>query len=319
MRDDSLILQEMGIKELRDVTIRAKTDIQYFGKRAIEAGEPILYFDHIQFSVLQEESRVIAARGGLHNEPRVIWENRGNLTFTFSNGTLNYDSFALLLEAQYLKPATNPIIHKREQLVLCAKMEDTESVPTVCRCKLTQIPIQDQLHKIFVFLTEFDNLQEKLSNYTITESGDKVALEFPEELCGKTVTVDYYYEVKKSSLTYTLARERMSNVYTLEATFSMKDENSGEIHSGIIELPKVSVESNINLRLGERSNPMVGQFTVIAMPELKDDVEETICKITLFGDNLNDEDDYYQDDEEYEEEDDTDEMDNINGLSFNFM
>jgi hypothetical protein len=42
-------------------------------------------------------------------------------------------------------------------------------------------------------------------------------------------------------------RERKPQLYTLEATFYLKDENDGALHTGVLEMPKVSIMSNINL------------------------------------------------------------------------
>jgi hypothetical protein len=48
-----LIEQYFGIKELYEVTLRAKTAMQ-FGDRDIEADEPVLYFQNISMSMLSE-------------------------------------------------------------------------------------------------------------------------------------------------------------------------------------------------------------------------------------------------------------------------
>ena len=72
--------QYFGIKELYDVVLRAKTPMD-FGKRYVEAGEPVLYFENISMSVLSETSRPIFARGGWGNMPHVIWEDRSEVMF----------------------------------------------------------------------------------------------------------------------------------------------------------------------------------------------------------------------------------------------
>ena len=81
-------LQEMGIKDLEHVVLKAR-DYITLGKRTYEPGEPILYFDNIQIALLSENTRLVAAQGGYLNQPRVIWEDRDNTTFQFSNGNIN--------------------------------------------------------------------------------------------------------------------------------------------------------------------------------------------------------------------------------------
>ena len=53
-------LQEMGLKDLEHVVIKAR-DYITLGDRSYEPGEPILYFENIQIAVLSENTRLIAA------------------------------------------------------------------------------------------------------------------------------------------------------------------------------------------------------------------------------------------------------------------
>ena len=95
------LIQEMGIKDLEQVVLKAK-DYITLGSYTFEPGEPVLYFKNIQIALLSESTTVIAARGGYLNQPRVIWEDRSDTTFSFSNGTLNPISLNMLLEANML-------------------------------------------------------------------------------------------------------------------------------------------------------------------------------------------------------------------------
>jgi len=45
--------QYYGHKELYEVVLRAKTKMQ-FGTRHIEVGEPVMYFDNVNMSLLSE-------------------------------------------------------------------------------------------------------------------------------------------------------------------------------------------------------------------------------------------------------------------------
>lgn len=67
--------QYFGIKELYEVVLKAKTPMK-FGSRRLEAGEPVLYFENVNMSLLTERNSIVMARGGWSNMPRVIWENR---------------------------------------------------------------------------------------------------------------------------------------------------------------------------------------------------------------------------------------------------
>ena len=97
-----MILQELGIKDLERVCLKTREEIA-FGNRVLEAGEPVLYFENIQIALLSEQVNPIMARGGWGNEPLVIWEDRKETMFSFTNGTLNTTSFNLLLNADMLQ------------------------------------------------------------------------------------------------------------------------------------------------------------------------------------------------------------------------
>jgi hypothetical protein len=64
--------------------------------------------------LLTENTRIVAAQGGYLNQPRVIWEDRENTTFQFSNGTLNTLSLNMLLEANMLHELEVYVPHKQE-------------------------------------------------------------------------------------------------------------------------------------------------------------------------------------------------------------
>ena len=69
-----------GIRELYEVVLKAKTPM-FFGNRTLETGESILYFEKVNMALLSEKNSVVMARGGWSNMPRVIWEDRSEVSF----------------------------------------------------------------------------------------------------------------------------------------------------------------------------------------------------------------------------------------------
>jgi len=70
-----------------------------FGSRYIEAEEPVLYFENISMALISEKNNTIMARGGWANMPRVIWEDRSEVSFTMSEGVMSAISMSILLSA----------------------------------------------------------------------------------------------------------------------------------------------------------------------------------------------------------------------------
>lgn len=271
----SNIIQEMGIKTLEHVTLRAIED-DVFGRREVEKGEPILFFEEIQIAQLTENAKLVAARGGFMNQPRIVWEDRQNTIFSFQNGTLNQVSLNLLLEGDLLDKDGG-------QLIPFAQKIETDDSGIAA---LAYEPVILPDHKMFVFFYAADNIQAKVpaADYQISvDNNGNVKIIFNSEkpqYANTIFMVEYYFEEQTELRNYTLAKERVNNTYFLEATFQLKDENTGTLHTGLLEMPKVKVLSNINLRLGERADPTVGTFNVVAMPDSSEDYDAIICKVT---------------------------------------
>lgn len=241
-------------------------------------GEPILYFKNIQIALLSENTRVIAAKGGYLNRARVIWEDREDVTFQFSNGTLNQFSLNMLLESKMLTSYEVKIPYSEE-----IQIQDDNTA------YLTHTPIEGC--KCFYKLYSLDNIQpeeqdEQGETKYLNPIREGNKLTFPEDYKGQTVMADYYFLPKNGAQIYTMARERRSNLYTLEATFYLKDENDGLLHTGILEMPKVYIMSNINLRMGERADPTVGTFRIVAMPDMLDGAADTVCRVTYLDEDI---------------------------------
>ena len=265
-----MILQDLGIKDLERVCLKTRNQTA-FGNRVLEAGEPLVYFENLQIALLSENIRPTMARGGWGNEPLVVWEDRQETLFAFSNGTVTTQSLNLLLNADMVQ-GVNP-----EPLFF---VEDDLYIDRSGQVKLKYAPAKNT--KIFCYVYDLENIQQRILPVSI----EGRTLTFDKKHIGKNLLCDYYFDYKNDTITYTMARERFSNLYTLEATFLMKDENDGLLHTGIIRMPKVRVVSNINMRLGERVEPMVSTFNVIALPESQGNKESVICEIRYLDEDI---------------------------------
>ena len=109
--------QYFGIKELYNVVLKATDNIR-LGKRQLEKGEPVTYFEHTQIATLNETVKPIAARGGRRNDPLVIWEDRQDVSFTLTCGVLSDIGFALLTNAKIMDESSPIYISKSEKIAL---------------------------------------------------------------------------------------------------------------------------------------------------------------------------------------------------------
>lgn len=287
-----MIDQYFGIKELYEVVLRARNPMN-FGNRRVEVDEPVLYFENISMSLLQERNNVIMARGGWSNMPRVIWEDRSEVEFTLSEGVISSISLGILLSTQIG-------IKGKEEPYLVPKREGPFYPTDKGRIHLQHWPVEYPKKKTFIFDYERDVVQQKIYGKRIYDEPDDfdptsyvpcLELYKDKELkeladTDREYLIDYYYEYNKESLLYTIQKERFNGLFSLEGRFYSKDENDGYNYTNLIYMPKVRVVSDINLRLGERADPTVSVFNIIALPENTAGKNNLILEITRLNEDL---------------------------------
>ena len=244
-----------------------------FGPRMLEEGEPVLYFENVSMSVLNEKSSPIMARGGWANLPRVIWEDRSEVQFVLQEGVMSSISFGILLSADMMTS-------QEEGPLYVSKREGPFEIDTTNgRVFLEHWPVEYPTKKTFIYEYDRDVAQKKIYGKRITGVDDGFGVERPclelyqdkalkeKADINKKYIVDYYYEYSDEALIYTIQKERFNGLFTLEGKFYSKDENEGKNYTNLIYMPKVRVVSDINLRLGERADPTMSVFNIIGMPE----------------------------------------------------
>ena len=285
-----MIDQYFGIKELHHVVLRAKTPMQ-FGKRKLEAQEPVLYFENVSMSMLSERSTPIIARGGWANLPRVIWEDRSEVQFTISEGVMSSIEMGILLSASVTEQGVDSprIVWKREGPF---KLKNNN------RLFLEHWPVPTEVRKTFIFEYDRDVVQRKVYGELIhglpdpfDTSKDRPCIEVLSEYADpeKEYIVDYYYQYENEAMIYTIQKERFNGLFTLEGKFYSKDENEGFNYTNLLYMPKVRIVSDINLRLGERADPAVGVFNIIALPEITTDRKNMILEMVRLNEDIDEE------------------------------
>ena len=284
--------QYFGVKELYEVVLRAKAPMQ-FGSRFLEEGEPVLYFENITMSVLQQKTNAVMARGGWANLPRVIWEDRSEVQFVMQEGVMSSISLGVLLSANVTTQLDN------EGPLLINKREGPFEIQEDARIFLEHWPVEYPRRKTFIYEYERDVAQKKIYGKRIEGLDDGFGVERPclelyqdkalEEKAdiNKKYIVDYYYEYGNEALIYIIQKERFNGLFTLEGKFYSKDENEGKNYTNLIYMPKVRVVSDINLRLGERADPTMSVFNIIALPEtVSSNKQSLIMEITRLSDDI---------------------------------
>lgn len=248
-------------------------------------------------ATLQEQSKLVMARGGWENQPRVTWEERSEVGFKMMEGIMSQISLGIVLDAVMTTPT-------RDTPLLIPKKEGPFELTTLNfegqeyhGFYIKENPVLYPTKKVFIFEYSREREQKKVygkllhphdpfdSNLTlnfIAVYNDK-ALQNPADTDnGKQYVVDYYYEYGDEALIYTISKERFNGLFSLEGKFYSKDENEGKNYTNLIYMPKVRIVSDVNLRLGERADPAVSTFNIVGLPA-HTGKNSTIVEITRLG------------------------------------
>ena len=232
------MLEKYGIQQVHSICIKATCPTQ-IGNKWFGKDEVILYLNDVEAGRLREEKTVRAAEGG-QSEPRLIqWLTHNNVNFLVSKGVLSKRDFNFLLDSNILTE-DNVIVSTREII-----LSGSDGY-----IRLTHNPEPG--------IYCYDSLGNKISN--VERDGRYISL--GEGYEDQEITVDYSFIVEQAHA-YSIGRDFLSNiVIKAEIQFLLKDDNDGEEYTGILTIPTANIVGDINLIMGKKATPIVGDFAI---------------------------------------------------------
>lgn len=237
-------MNEFGLKEIYDLKLKTTYPIEANGV-IIEEGETIALFDKIQLANFNEIKQYINAHGGYKDAPRVFWDDTKEVQLDFTQGIFSKIQFALMSNSKLIKKG------------------QSESIPISKRVKKESdenghIYLDDEpIGKIFVYeaatFTKIGSIEAQGKIYS-------VGTPFLD------VIIDYTFEYKNNSTTMVLGQRLVSGFLTLEGKTRIKDDITGQTHTGIIYIPRLKLMSDLSIKLGENATPVLGKFSAVACP-----------------------------------------------------
>ena len=82
----------------------------------------------------------------------------------------------------------------------------------------------------------------------------------------QSVVLDYNYNYLNGAETVTIGNRLIEGFLKLEGKTRVKDDISGKTRTGIIQIPKLKLMSDLSMRLGKNANPVVANFRAKALP-----------------------------------------------------
>ena len=235
---------KFGFKELYDVTLKATYPIEVSGRK-IEKGEVVAIFDNISLAQFNEIKTFVSANGGFNNRARVFWTDTKEMKLSFSQGVFSREQMALMSNAKLLSSSdTEPLqVHKREILE-----SDDDGYIT-----LQHEPVQ-------YFVYNKDTGAKLAADWYVDKSQLKIETPYTD------VIVDYEYNYTKSYTTLAVGRALTDGYLSFTAKTRIKDDVTGQVKTGIINIPKLKLMSDLSMVLGENASPQVGRFDAVAIP-----------------------------------------------------
>lgn len=286
-----------GIKELYDVSIRLNRPLE-IGKRKYNINETILSFKTAEIAQIQEKKRDVQARGGLHNNPLINWEIDKEMGFAITHGVLSPTSWALLSNSQLKEPKFKSVCYREDlkaiedenycyiELKYCPNAIDgvwgaqpnpcLESMPMGRRPELMLKPVPPSKTRwIFCY-----DIETGLPIHDFSIYGNRIFFNHDY----REVAVDYTFTYEDKIKVLEVGNRLFNGFLRLDGKMSVKDENSGEVTTAILELPKIVLSSNLSMRLGKNyESSTVSDFYFTGYPE---DGSDTVAKITFLDREL---------------------------------
>lgn len=294
-------MDNMGMKELYDVTIRLNNPIEFNGKK-FKVNESLLIFKTAEIAQVNEKKVNVQAKGGYHNVPLINWETDKEMDFAISNGVLSPVSWALLSNSKIELPKTksvsfNEILKTIEDKDYC--YIDLKYCPNHCNCimgaqgnpcneplplgrrpELMLKPLPPSKDK-FIFIYDCET-GRGINDFEVYQNRI-----FFKKFYRK-VYIDYTFNYEDKIKVIKVGDRLFNGFLSLTGKMSVKDEKSGEVTTAILEIPKIKLSSSLSMRLGKGYNEStVSDFFFTGYPEENVRREkQSVCKITFLDKEL---------------------------------
>lgn len=274
---------KFGVREAVDVTFKAYSK-GTIGNMTFEKNQPVLLFDTLKTTGLEQAVTTVYAQGGMGNPRLVGWDGDKAITLTMEDALLSSTSMAILANAGLYNASNSTVIYKHERkqmdyLATGTADETNYTLTTDTSAVITTgniSAVADAEKDLYCYVTITDKDGEHLASYPATTSAGKViATITTEKLTAKGLTtdslkngiiVDYYVEKKEKATQIEIESSEFKGMnFRVEGTtlFRMTD---GQDYKAQIIIPRIKVQSNMSFSMSGSGDPSTFTFTCDAFP-----------------------------------------------------
>ena len=232
-------MSKFAIKEVADVT--------FFD---IETGKPVIFFDTLKVSTIENESETAEARGGRGNGVLTTWNYGRTATLTMQDALLSMDSLSLL--------AGNEVVTSGFTLSGREKV----TVPVGGKITLPHIPTADKVISIYKTVGGVLTEEVVINGTTVTRAGAEIT----GLKAGDIVSVFYEYDAPVGAQMVKFTSDSFPGTYRVVGDTIVRDQATGKDKVAQFLIPKASLQSGFSLSL-DVENPAVFDFNLNIMKE----------------------------------------------------
>lgn len=240
-----------GIKELYDITLFATSDIEV-NEEFLKENEPIISFDKVQISYLNEHKDRKYAQGGLGNKVFIKWDDSKFLDINLTEGIVSKTGLLLLSNSKIFK-------HRQEVL----SIPYNEVVNSVFEEEQEVLYLKHLTTDIVILKKD----EQVIEDYEIDNSASKTKIILKEKGEVPSQYLIYYnfnYGDAYSSLI--LGQRCFKGFLKLCGRAKVKNEKDGKETSVLIEFPKIELRSDLSISWGLNARPNLFNFDMRAYP-----------------------------------------------------
>ena len=249
---------KFGVREICDVVFKAGSKYQKVGDRLFLKGQPILYFDSLKISTLEQQSSTVYAQGGRGNSRLISWDGDKIVSFTIEDALISSQGLAILTQSHLLENKKDEVLIHKKQRKQCL---------SAGAIVLDKTP--DSTLDIWVAeATSADDEELIMEKFEIDEENNQIVDNilvsnlFKE---GLIYEIDYYFKSKSSVDLITITPESFGGNFYVEASTLFRDKSGQDILARFI-IPNCKPQSNFSFNLSPNGDPTTFTFVLDAFP-----------------------------------------------------
>ena len=262
-----------GVREICNVVFKA-ADTRKIGSTTFQKGQPVIYFDSLKTSTMEQATTTVYAQGGRGNTRLVAWEGEKTLTFTMEDALISEMGLAILAGANLYEAGTGDtlLVHVTE---------------TTATGKVSKAPAkadEDKNLGIKFYALELDDNGDVTGAPIAVTIDDSMKVTGIEE--GKIYLIDYYTEKASGAYQIDIEPQCFGGNFYIEADTLFRD-TKGTDHAAQFVIPNGKIQSNFTLSMASSGDPSTFTFTVDAFPGYVngDMTKKVMATIQVIGDD----------------------------------